>query len=65
MNSSASNLRALIKKAIEDHTITVEEYDQIIDKATEDGYFDNQEKALLKTLQEMINDKTIRFVPKK
>jgi hypothetical protein len=35
----------------------------IIHEATEDGNIDRQEQALLKELQEMIADKSIKLVP--
>ena len=56
MSISESNirLRKIINKAIEDHIITPEEYDEIINVSLEDGFIDTQERALLKVLQEMI-----------
>ena len=55
-------VNTLIEKAIEDHKITREEYEQIIMMATEDGYINSQEKALLHVLQEMIENKLVKFV---
>jgi tellurite resistance protein len=63
LSSGAKNLRQIIEKAMEDHRITKAEYDMIIHIATEDGNIDRQEQALLKELQDMIQDKTIRLVP--
>jgi CBS domain containing-hemolysin-like protein len=62
LSSSAENLRKLIEKAIEDHKITREEYDNIINMATEDGHIDSQEQALLSELQDMIENKMVKFV---
>jgi regulatory protein YycI of two-component signal transduction system YycFG len=62
LSSSADKLRKLIEKAIEDHKITRDEYDQIIHLATEDGHIDSQEQALLSELQDMIESKMVRFV---
>lgn len=63
LSSEAKNLRDVIEHAIEDHKITKAEYDKIIHQATEDGHLDRQEISLLKELQEMIADKTIKIVP--
>ncbi len=64
ISESAKRLRERILKAIEDHKITREEYDEIIDIATEDGYIDLHEKTLLAELQNMIEDKSIKMVSK-
>jgi len=63
LSTGARDLRKIIEKAIEDHMITKAEYDLIIHQATEDGHIDRQEQALLKELQDMISDKTIKIVP--
>jgi len=63
LSSSAHNLRKTIEKAIEDHKITKAEYDMIIHEATEDGHVDPQELSLLRELQEMIGDKSVKVVP--
>lgn len=62
VSNSAERLRHMIEKAIEDHKITRDEYDQIIHLATEDGHIDPQEKALLSVLQDMIETKLVKFV---
>lgn len=64
ISESAIRLRAMIEKAIEDHKITRDEYDKIIHIATEDGVIDRHEQALLSQLQQMIEDKDVRFVMK-
>lgn len=51
----------MIEKAIEDHEITHEEYDEIIHITYEDGDIDAQESALLSTLQEMIESKMVKW----
>lgn len=61
LSKSAVKLRQQIEKAIEDHKITHEEYDQIIHIATEDSHIDDQERALLSTLQDMIESKMVRW----
>ena len=62
LSEDAVKLKKMIKKAIESHTITRDEYDQMIHMATKDGHIDNQERALLAELQDMINDKLIKFI---
>lgn len=62
VSESSIRLRAIIEKAIEDHQITRDEYDKILNIATEDGYIDRHEQALLRELQQMIEDKHVRFV---
>lgn len=62
ISDSAVRLREMIEKAIEDHKITRDEYDKIIHIATEDGVIDRHEKALLSQLQQMIEDRDVRFV---
>jgi hypothetical protein len=54
-------LKELIIKAIEDHVITRDEYDQIIHLASEDGVIDRQEQILLEQLQDMIENKFVKF----
>jgi tellurite resistance protein len=62
VSESSIRLKEMIEKAIEDHKITRDEYDQIINIATEDGHIDQDEKVLLRELQQMIEDKMVRFV---
>jgi len=64
VSESAQRLREAIIKAIEDHVITREEYDEIINIASEDGIIDSQEQALLAELQNMIEDKSVKMVAK-
>jgi len=61
ISDSAIRLREMIEKAIEDHKITRDEYDKIINIATEDGVIDRHERALLSELQQMIEDKMIKW----
>lgn len=63
-SESAHRLKEMINKAIEDHQITRDEYDQIISIATEDGHIDSQERALLVELQDMIENRMVRMVAK-
>lgn len=61
--NSSDKLRITIEKAIEDNELTRAEYDEIIQIAEEDGIIDNQERALLSQLQDMIENKEVRLVP--
>lgn len=61
-SESAGKLRKMIEKAIEDHKITRDEMDTILHIASEDGHIDPHEQALLNQLQEMIENKTVKFV---
>ena len=63
LSEKANNLRSIIEKAIEDHSISKAEYDMIIHSATEDGDIDPQERSLLSELQEMISEKAIKITP--
>lgn len=54
-------LREVIEKAIEDHVITHQEYDMIIQAATSDGHIDPHEQALLSELQKMLQDGSVKF----
>ncbi len=63
-SESAQRLKEAIIKAIEDHQITRDEYDEIINIATEDGHIDPHERALLSELQDMIEDRSVRLVAK-
>ena len=64
VSDSAQRLKEMIIKAIDDHKITREEYDTIIHIASEDGIIDQQERALLGQLQDMIENKMVKLVPK-
>lgn len=64
ISNSAGKLKEMIVKAIEDHKLTREEYDMIIHIAIEDGVIDRQEQILLEQLQDMIENKSVKFVAK-
>ena len=61
-SESASRARKMIEKAIEDQKITRAEMDTILNIVSEDGHIDPQEQALLNELQQMIEDKSVKFV---
>jgi len=62
MSSSAEKLKKMIDKAIEDHEITVLEYEKILHIASEDNKIDAQERALLQTLQDLIESGAVKRV---
>ena len=57
----SAKLREMIEKAIEDDIITREEYEKIIGQALKDGHIDRVEKALLAELNQLIQDKIVKF----
>ena len=63
-SESAARLKEMIIKAIDDHEITRDEYDQILQIVAEDGIIDSQERALLSQLQDMIENKSVKFMGK-
>ena len=60
---TGGQLAELIKKAIEDGELSNSEYDRILALADADGVIDSQEKNLLKQLQELLANRTIKRVP--
>ena len=52
----------MIEKAIDDQKITRAEMDAILNIVTEDGHIDPHEQALLNQLQEMIENRSVKFV---
>jgi hypothetical protein len=62
-SNNADRLRGLIEKAIEDHMLTMAEYDSIMNMALDDSIVDRQEQALLDQLQEMIANKSLKIIP--
>ncbi len=61
-SESAGRARIMIEKAIEDQKITRAEMDSILNIVTEDGHIDPHEQALLNQLQEMIENRSVKFV---
>ena len=64
VSESAQRLRVIIEKAIEEHKITRDDYDRILNIASEDGVIDKHERALFVQLQQMIEDGDIRWSKK-
>ena len=63
MTTESEKLAAAIKKAIEDCELTTTEYDQILAQANADQVLDNEEKALLRQLQDMLSNGMVKRVP--
>ncbi len=63
ISESAARLKIMIEKAIEDHQITRDEMDRILNIASEDSHIDRHEQALLDELQEMIETKAVKIIP--
>jgi len=63
LSEDAKRLRKMVDKAIEDHQITRAEYEMIIHTVLEDAHVDPQERAIIRELQDMIDQKMINLVP--
>ena len=63
LSEDVAKLNQLIKKAIDDHELTQTELDMIINLSAEDGHIDPQERALLKELNAMIENGSVKLVP--
>jgi hypothetical protein len=61
LTKSGQKLADVIKKAIEDSVITMDEYEEIMSVAGQDSVIDNHERALLKQLNDLIAEKIIVF----
>lgn len=62
VSESGRKLAHMIKKAIDDGKLTTAEYEQILHMADADGHIDAHEKSLLKHLQEMLSNGTVKKV---
>ena len=60
---TGGKLADMIKKAIRDCELTTSEHDQILAIADRDGVIDSQEKNLLRQLQDLIANGTIKKIP--
>jgi hypothetical protein len=63
MGETGGKLNEMIKKAIRDLEVTTSEYEEIFRQANEDSQIDSQEQNLLKQLQDMIANGTIKRTP--
>lgn len=60
---SGAKLSEMIKKAIRDCEVTTTEYNEILSLADADGVIDSQEQNLLKQLQNLIDNGTVKRTP--
>ena len=58
-----SKLGEMIKKAIDDGELTNSEYNKILALADQDFHIDSQERQLLKELQGLLANRTVKKVP--
>ena len=63
MTNEGTKLADLIKKALQDLEITTAEYNSILAQAEADGTVDAEEQRLLKQLNDMIANGTLKRVP--
>ncbi len=63
LNLEGHKLAEIIHKAIDDHELTTTEYQEILAQANADGHIDAEEQLLLRELQEMIANGTVKRVP--
>jgi tellurite resistance protein len=61
VTKGGQKLTQVIEKAIKDSVITMAEYEEIMSVASQDGVIDAHEEALLRELNAMIANKTIKF----
>lgn len=61
---TGGKLAELIKKAIRDGEVSNDEYDQIMSLAEADHHIDAQERSLLRQLNDMIANGTVKRVAK-
>ena len=59
LTKSGQKLADVIKKAIEDSVITMDEYEEIMSIASQDSHIDRHERALLKQLNALIAEKIV------
>ncbi len=59
--NESAKLREMIEKAIEDDVITRKEYEDILQQAMKDGHIDRVEQALLAELNQLIQDRIVKF----
>ena len=62
LTKSGFELKDVIQKAIDDHVISTEEYDEIMKVANQDGIIDDHEQRLLTELQKLIADGSVKRV---
>jgi len=60
---TGEKLSAMIKKAISDCQVTTSEFEEIIALAGDDSHIDAQEQQMLKQLNELLANGTIKRIP--
>jgi hypothetical protein len=63
ITKNGEKLEEVIKRAIEDHVVTNDEYNEIMRIAHQDGVIDSHEQLLLKEFKDMIAHDLIERVP--
>jgi hypothetical protein len=63
ITESGEKLEEVIKRVIEDHVVTNDEYHEIMKVAHQDGIIDAHEQLLLKEFKDMIAHGFIERVP--
>ncbi len=58
-SNTATDLKAMINRAIQDLGVTPTEYQRITELAQDDSVLDKEEKALLSQFNEMVSNGTI------
>lgn len=64
ISDSAVEINEIIKRAIDRHEITTDEYEQILSIADRDGYMDQHERSAIAHLRDLISNKDIKIVRK-
>ena len=64
ISDSAVEINGIIKRAIDRHEITTDEYEQILSIADRDGHMDQHERSAIAHLRDLISNKDIRIVRK-
>ena len=62
LTKSGLELKEVIEKAMKDHVITNNEYEEIMKVANKDGMVDDHEQRLLSQLQKLLENGTVNRV---
>jgi hypothetical protein len=62
LTKSGLELRVVIEKAMKNHVITNNEYEEIMKVASNDGIADDHEERLLSQLQGMLENGTLKKI---
>lgn len=64
ISDSAVEINEIIKRAIERHEITTDEYERILSIADRDGHMDQHERSAIAHLRDLISTRDIKIVRK-